>query len=393
MAIQKPAGRMETLDMFGGRENFVEDNSQCKSTHVEFGHGARTDVKFDKITGAEIVGVKPGVVDANGKYVYSYWDKKNKTHHQVVKGISNTNTTVMQETYSSYYTSIGREQLQQHKDAQYDASLKQEKLAADNNTKIDDKVKRSNKGGKLAQQHLEKDLKDGIITQEEYDLQQDKSTTPNKVDNNHTKEKERQTTANKAKTDNANGNSQKTAYDLEVAARRRADGKPSTTGSKTDTPQSKSADNTSSPHDIQNKPVSKQQSSSPGQQQPPKKTKSSIKGGSKLAVAFGATVLVSYMMSKLSSSHKTNIVNPGQSTQFTDRQSAYIPSLYKRGFHDIKELTTDFGSSVHLDKAVNKFIRTPKNSSRNGYITSTNSVMNNNIALNMHNNAINHTRY
>jgi len=77
--------------------------------------------------------------------------------------------------------------------------------------------------------------------------------------------------------------------------------------------------------------------------------------------------------------------------QFTSR-SAYIPDSYKRGYHDIKEALTDFGSRVHLDKAIKKLV-TPFSSTRNGIRTNTAALYNSNIALSMHKNAINHTRY
>ncbi len=88
----------------------------------------------------------------------------------------------------------------------------------------------------------------------------------------------------------------------------------------------------------------------------------------------------------------TSINTMDQKTMFGNR-SAYLPTSYKRGFNEIKELTTDFGSRVHLDKATTKVMRTARNSSRNGFKTNTAAVINGNVALKAHKNAINHTRY
>jgi len=79
--------------------------------------------------------------------------------------------------------------------------------------------------------------------------------------------------------------------------------------------------------------------------------------------------------------------------QFSARQSAYLPGSYRRGFSEIKELTTDFGSRVHLDKTITKKLMTAINSTRNGFRTNTNAIINRNIALSAHKNAINHMRY
>ena len=85
------------------------------------------------------------------------------------------------------------------------------------------------------------------------------------------------------------------------------------------------------------------------------------------------------------------IINSG--TQMFDRRSAYLPDSYEEGFNDIKQSLTDFGSRVHLDKTISRVNITPPNSTRNALVTSTKSIMNNNIALKLSNNAINHTRY
>jgi len=75
-----------------------------------------------------------------------------------------------------------------------------------------------------------------------------------------------------------------------------------------------------------------------------------------------------------------------------DSRSSYIPNSYKRGYSDIKEALTDFGSRVHLDKTIKSLVK-PINSTRHNVIQTVQSVQNDNIALFMHKNAINHTRY
>jgi len=70
-----------------------------------------------------------------------------------------------------------------------------------------------------------------------------------------------------------------------------------------------------------------------------------------------------------------------------------IPNSYKRGFSEIKELSTDFGSKVHLDKTTSKVMVSPRNNTRHNYTTNTNQVISGNTALKAHANAINHTRY
>jgi len=109
------------------------------------------------------------------------------------------------------------------------------------------------------------------------------------------------------------------------------------------------------------------------------------------AIALGGAMIA---ISKLSSSYNNNN-HFVKSTRITnmDNRSAYIPNSYKRGFDEIKSLTTDFGSKVHLNKTISKVMVTAKNSTRNSFRTTTGSITNKNIALKAHANAINHTRY
>ena len=75
-----------------------------------------------------------------------------------------------------------------------------------------------------------------------------------------------------------------------------------------------------------------------------------------------------------------------------DSRSSYIPNSYKRGYSDIKEALTDFGSRVHLDKTIKSLVK-PFNSTRHNITQTVHSIQNDNVALFMHKNAINHTRY
>lgn len=75
-----------------------------------------------------------------------------------------------------------------------------------------------------------------------------------------------------------------------------------------------------------------------------------------------------------------------------DSRNSYIPGSYQRGYHDIKEALTDFGSRVHLDRTIKSLVK-PFSSTRHNVTRTVNTVYNDNIALSMHKNAINHTRY
>lgn len=87
-------------------------------------------------------------------------------------------------------------------------------------------------------------------------------------------------------------------------------------------------------------------------------------------------------------------LNTSNGTSYTgERGSAYMPNSYRRGFAEIKELTTDFGSRVHLDKVISKVINKTFSSTRHSRIKTVNSIRNDNLALRMNKNAINHTRY
>ena len=115
--------------------------------------------------------------------------------------------------------------------------------------------------------------------------------------------------------------------------------------------------------------------------------------GNKFAIgAIAATIATGMMISTIGNRFRDNVLLGGNpSTSFLSRKTV-LPTSYKEGFNEIKEYTTDFGSRVHLDKTVNKFINRYVSSARKGMITNTKAVMNKNISLSMHKNAINHTR-
>ena len=107
-----------------------------------------------------------------------------------------------------------------------------------------------------------------------------------------------------------------------------------------------------------------------------------------------ATAIVgSVMLASKIVTGQNEIRRPYSNTVSFDRRAAYLPATYKEGYKDIKESLTDFGSRVNLDKTVTRVNVTPPSNTRHGMTTNTNTVMNSNVALNLANNAINHTRY
>jgi len=87
----------------------------------------------------------------------------------------------------------------------------------------------------------------------------------------------------------------------------------------------------------------------------------------------------------------TNLVLGGIQRLFKPKPA--IPSEYERGYDIINEYMTDFGSPLKLSKAAHKTMRPYRSSTRSSFVTSTNSVINNNIALTASKNAIRHTEY
>jgi hypothetical protein len=75
------------------------------------------------------------------------------------------------------------------------------------------------------------------------------------------------------------------------------------------------------------------------------------------------------------------------------KQESAIPKKYQRGYDNISQTLTDFGSAVHLDKASQKVIVPYYSSTRDSVITSTSAITKGNIALASNKNAIRHTRY
>lgn len=75
------------------------------------------------------------------------------------------------------------------------------------------------------------------------------------------------------------------------------------------------------------------------------------------------------------------------------RPTPAIPEQYERGYDMIEENLTDFGSPLHLLKAASKTITPYYSSIRKNIVTTTDTIMNNNLSLYLSKNAIKHTRY
>jgi len=151
-------------------------------------------------------------------------------------------------------------------------------------------------------------------------------------------------------------------------------------------------------HDIAKKPVTKKSVTKIFKNNPSmanfNKTLSTFLKNNKKGILGGSAVIAGMWI--LNKSHKQNRrpnISVNQGGISFGRSSAYIPDSYKKGFNEIKEMTTDFGSKVHLDKTISKVMISPPNTTRQHFTTNTNSVINSNLALNAHSNAINHTRY
>jgi len=115
-------------------------------------------------------------------------------------------------------------------------------------------------------------------------------------------------------------------------------------------------------------------------------------GWAKLTVGFGVAVGMTWFANSLNRT-KTRFSPTYQRRSIDARSSAYIPEKYTRGYDTIKESFTDFGSKVKLNKVAGKVNVTPSNTTRNGFMTSINSVTRSNLSFQLHDNAINHTRY
>ena len=110
------------------------------------------------------------------------------------------------------------------------------------------------------------------------------------------------------------------------------------------------------------------------------------------ALLVGGLVAGATMLASIGSKQNGNSFVNRPTVGSLDSRSSYIPGSYKRGYSDIKEALTDFGSRVHLDKTIKSLVK-PINSTRHNVRQTVQSVQNDNIALFMHKNAINHTRY
>lgn len=73
--------------------------------------------------------------------------------------------------------------------------------------------------------------------------------------------------------------------------------------------------------------------------------------------------------------------------------SRAIPEEYERGYDNIDEQLTDFGSPLNLAKAAHKVIVPYYSTVRSSLRTNVNTVLNHNLALRLSRNAIGHTRY
>jgi len=78
---------------------------------------------------------------------------------------------------------------------------------------------------------------------------------------------------------------------------------------------------------------------------------------------------------------------------FFNRSSPVIPEYYRRGYDNINERLTDFGSPVNLAKTASKTITPYHSSVRRGVRTTTAAITQTNQSLYNHRNAIGHTRY
>lgn len=107
-----------------------------------------------------------------------------------------------------------------------------------------------------------------------------------------------------------------------------------------------------------------------------------MSGKGKAGIIFGSMMVMGMFLGGA----KRNIYHRGVS-------SNYLPEKYSRGYDTIKENMTDFGSRVHLSKTASKVNVTPRNTTRDATRRTVNSVTNANVALQMHKNAIGHTRY
>lgn len=88
-----------------------------------------------------------------------------------------------------------------------------------------------------------------------------------------------------------------------------------------------------------------------------------------------------------------NAVRGAAARMLNPVNSPVIPEYYDKGYDVIKSHMTDFGSPVNIAKAAHKTIRPYYSSVRKGMRTTTQTVMNRNVALAANANAIRHTMY
>lgn len=113
----------------------------------------------------------------------------------------------------------------------------------------------------------------------------------------------------------------------------------------------------------------------------------------KWGISIGAMMIMSNVVNSFADRTYGNINSISQSMGMWSRESTYMPEKYSRGYDTIKEHMTHFGSRVKLDKTASMVNITPYTSTRTGMVRTSNSIMNSNISLQMHKNAIKHYRY
>jgi len=113
----------------------------------------------------------------------------------------------------------------------------------------------------------------------------------------------------------------------------------------------------------------------------------------KIGLAMGLGLSMTFFIRSFSGRDWGAAPSVVQNTISHDRDSAYIPAKYRRGYDYIKEHTSDFGSRVHLQKTAAKVLVSARNSTRDAITKTTRSVTAENIALYMNKHAIGHTRY
>jgi hypothetical protein len=93
-----------------------------------------------------------------------------------------------------------------------------------------------------------------------------------------------------------------------------------------------------------------------------------------LALTIGAVTAFGMVGRMLGGGGPNLSINP--TTRLDSSRNAYMPQSYRQAYDDIKRSQTDFGSRVHLNKTINKFIQTSINSTRHHTKTTVQSIIN-----------------